>query len=222
VSARLRAAIVALVAALLCGLLGSSVSERPPDGIDLAGRALAGGLPYAALAFTASCWWFSLVALGIAAIVLALIVPAWRARVIFSVVTTLIAWQASDAVKNLFMRTRPSYWILHHETSWSYPSGHAMFAVVVYGLWSYYFATSDLPRPLRTLLAAAWALWGIGVIWSRLSLGAHFVTDLIGGVLFGIMMLAVAAAIAGSVPRLEDRPTAGSRRSSRVARGPDS
>lgn len=202
-TARLRAAIVALAAALLCGLLGSSVSIRPPDGIDLAGRALAGGWPYIALAFTASCWWFSLVALGIAATVLAVIVPVWRPRVIFSIATTIAGWQASDATKNLFLRTRPSYWILHHETSWSYPSGHAMFAVVVYGLWSYYFATSDLPRPLRALLAAAWALWGIGVIWSRLSLGAHFVTDVIGGVLFGIMMLAVAAAIAGDVPRLK-------------------
>jgi membrane-associated phospholipid phosphatase len=77
-----------------------------------------------------------------------------------------------------------------------------MFAVVVYGMWSYYFATSELPRPLRTILSAAWALWGIGVIWSRLSLGAHFVTDLIGGILFGIMMLAIAAAITGGVPRL--------------------
>lgn len=201
-TARLRAAIIALAAALLCGLLGTGVSTQPPIGIDLAGRALAGELPYVALAFTASCWWFSLVALGVGAIVLAVIVPAWRPRVIFAVLTTLVAWQASDAVKNLFMRTRPSYWILHHETSWSYPSGHAMFAVVVYGMWSYYFATSELPRPLRTILSAAWALWGIGVIWSRLSLGAHFVTDLIGGILFGIMMLAIAAAITGGVPRL--------------------
>jgi len=202
VTARLRAAIIALAAALLCGLLGTGVSTQPPTGIDLAGRALAGELPYVALAFTASCWWFSLVALGVGAIVLAVIVPAWRPRVIFAVLTTLVAWQASDAVKNLFMRTRPSYWILHHETSWSYPSGHAMFAVVVYGMWSYYFATSELPRPLRTILSAAWALWGIGVIWSRLSLGAHFVTDIIGGILFGIMMLAIAAAITGGVPRL--------------------
>ena len=201
-TARLRAAIVALVAALGCGLLGSSVSEKPPEGIDLAGRALAGHAARVALVFTASCWWYVLVTLGIVAIGFAIAVPAWRARVIFSVATTLVAWQASDAIKNLFARSRPEYWALHHETSWSYPSGHAMFAVVVYGLWSYYVATSDLPQPLRTVLATAWALWGIGVIWSRLALGAHFVTDLTGGVLFGITMLALAAALAGGIPRL--------------------
>ena len=197
---RLRAAIVALAAALLCGLLGSGVSEQPPAGIDLAGRALAGEWPYVALVLTASCWWYSLVSLGIASIVLALAVPAWRARVIFALITTLVAWKASDVIKDVFARTRPEYWILHHETSASYPSGHAMFAVVVYGLWSYYIATSNLARPLRTVLAGIVALWGIGVIWSRLSLGAHYVTDLIGGVLFGIAMLAIAASITGVIP----------------------
>lgn len=192
---RLAAAIVALIAALGCGLLGGSVSDAPPAGIDVAGRAVAGELPHVALVFTASCWWESLVSLGVVAIVLAFVAPAWRARVIFSVLTTLVAWQASDAVKNLFMRSRPSYWIWIHETTWSYPSGHAMFAVVVYGLWSWYFARSTLPQPLRGVLSAGFALWGVGVIWSRLALGAHFVTDLIGGVLFGITMLGVAAAI---------------------------
>jgi membrane-associated phospholipid phosphatase len=202
VTARLGAAIVALLAALGCGLLGSSVSEAPPRGVDLAGRALAGEWPRVALVFTASCWWYVLVAFGIAAIVLAVLRPAWRARAIFSVVTTLVAWQASDAVKNLFARDRPRYWTLIHETSPSYPSGHAMFAIVVYGLWSYYVATSDMPLPLRRGLSAALALWGAAVIWSRLALGAHFVTDVTGGVLFGITMLGIAAAIAGGVPRL--------------------
>jgi hypothetical protein len=136
VKSRFAWAIVALAAALLCGFLGGDVSERPPDGIDLAGRAVAGEWPHVALVFTASCWWYVLVALGVAAIGFAIAAPAWRARVIFSVVTTLVAWQASDAIKNVFVRMRPPYWILHHETSWSYPSGHAMFAVVVYGLWS--------------------------------------------------------------------------------------
>ncbi len=201
-TARLGAAIVALIAALGCGLLGSSVSEAPPSGADVAGAALAGHFTHLALVFTASCWWYVLVAFGIAAIVLAVLRPAWRARTIFSVATTLVAWQASDAVKNLFMRRRPDYWHLIHETSASYPSGHAMFAIVVYGLWSYYVATSNTPLPLRRVLSGALALWAFGVIWSRLALGAHFVTDLTGGVLFGITMLGIAAAVAGGIPQL--------------------
>lgn len=195
------AATVALVAALGCGFLGTSVSNAPPDGIDLAGSALAGEWPRVAVVLTASCWWYVLVSLALVAIVFAALQPAWRARVTFSVLTTLVAWQASDAVKNLFARSRPSYWIVFHETSWSYPSGHAMFAVVVYGLWSYYILTSTLSPPLRGVLGGITIGWGLGVIWSRLALGAHYVTDLIGGVLFGITMLAIAAAVAGGIPQ---------------------
>ena len=199
---RLQAAIVALSAALACGLLGSSVSDAPPGALDRNGAALAGELPAIAQIFTASCWWYVLVALGLAAIVFAVVRPAWRMRVAFSIVTTLVAWQGSDAVKNLFARSRPPYWIVNHETTWSYPSGHAMFAVVVYGLWSYYIATSELPPAVRRVLAGAVALWGLGVIWSRLALGAHYVTDLFGGVLFGVTMIAIATAVAGGIPEL--------------------
>jgi membrane-associated phospholipid phosphatase len=197
---RLRAAIIALAAGLLCGFFGSVVANAPPAGIDLAGRAVAGELPHVALVFTASCWWQSLVPLGVLALVLAEFVPIWRRRVFFSLVLTIVAWQASDGVKDIFTRLRPDYWILHHEKTWSYPSGHAMFAVVVFGLWSYYVATSDLPRVPRIVLSIGIGLWGIAIIWSRLALGAHYVTDLIGGVLFGITMLALAAAIFGRIP----------------------
>lgn len=195
------AASIAVGAALLVGFLGYGVTVQPPGALDRAGRAVAGEWPHVALVFTASCWWPSLVSLGVVALAFAAFVPAWRARVFFSVLTTLVAWQASDAVKNAFGRTRPSYWLLHQETSASYPSGHAMFAVVVYFLWSYYVATSPLPVTPRRVLAALIALWGVGVIWSRLALGAHYVTDLIGGVLFGIGMLAAAVAIAPRATR---------------------
>jgi membrane-associated phospholipid phosphatase len=201
VSVRANAAAVAVGAALLCTFVGFGVTLEPARALDRAGRALAGHFAHVALVFTASCWWYVLVALAAAAVALAFAVPAWRARVLFSIVVTVVAWQTSDAVKNAFDRPRPAYWVLHQETSASYPSGHAMFAVVVYGLWSYYIATSTLPHGLRRRLSLLVALWGAGVIWSRLALGAHYVTDLVGGVLFGIAMLALGTAIFGGIPR---------------------
>jgi undecaprenyl-diphosphatase len=179
-------------------LLGRAVAGSPPHAlwpIDAAAAPLAGHATHLALVFTASCWWPVLVAFGIAAGVLAWRAPSWRARALFSIVVTLVGWQTSDVLKNLFARSRPSYWFLHHETSFSYSSGHAMFAVVVYGLWAYFFATSTLPRTVRIALATLLSLWGCGVIWSRLALGAHWPTDLIGGVLLGISVLAFGAAI---------------------------
>ncbi len=191
---------IAALAATAYVLLGMAVASRPPRALwplDAAAAPLAGHATHLALLFTASCWWPVLVTFGAGAIALAILRPDWRARAIFAIVVTLVGWQGSDALKNVFARPRPAYWYLHHETSYSYSSGHAMFAVVVYGLWSYFVATSTLPRALRIPLASALALWACAVIWSRLALGAHWPTDLIGGVLFGIAILALGAAAAG-------------------------
>jgi undecaprenyl-diphosphatase len=190
-----RSLAVATVAALLYAWLGAAVSHAPPSGIDVAGRALAGEAPQLALVFTASCWWVALVGLAVVAIAIAVRFPAWRPRAIYALATTLVTWQVSDALKNVFRRPRPEYWRLIHEPSFSYSSGHAMFALLVYWTWAWFVWNSDLPRPVRFVVAPLLALWGCGVIWSRLALGAHYVTDLIGGLLLATAALAVGSAI---------------------------
>lgn len=190
----IRYAAIALVAAILYTVLGLAVSHAPPTGIDQAGAVLAGEAPRLALLFTVSCWWEALVALGVAGILVARFAPAWRARIVSATLATLIAWQVSDVLKNLFHRPRPPYWRVIHETSFAYSSGHAMFATIVYWLWSYYIWKSDLPSGVRALMAPLLALWGCGVIWSRLALGAHYVTDLVGGALLGTVVLGLTAA----------------------------
>ena len=186
---------IAVAAAIIYVWLGLAVSHVPPHGIDLAGRMLAGDATRLALVFTASCWWYVLVAFALGAIAIAIGFPAWRPRVTYALLTTLITWQVSDALKNLFRRPRPDYWRLIHEPSFSYSSGHAMFALLVYWTWAWFVWNSDLPRGVRLTLAPALALWGCGVIWSRLALGAHYVTDLIGGLLLATAALALASTI---------------------------
>lgn len=174
------------------------VSHAPPPEIDLAARPVAGEALPLALIFTASCWWDVLVAYAVAAIVLAVRSPRWRGRVVFSLLTTLVTWQLSDFLKNAFRRPRPEYWRLIHEWSYAYPSGHAMFALLVYGLWAWFVWNSDLPRPIRRILTPLLVLWALAVLWSRLALGAHYVTDLLGGLLLAATALSVAATIASA------------------------
>ena len=195
----IRSLTIALVAGLLYAWLGVSVSHAPPHGIDVWGRAFAGHATSLALVLTESCWWEMLLALGISAVAVAVRYPSWRARVILAIPTTLVTWQLSDLLKNVFRRPRPDYWTLIHEPTYSYSSGHAMFALLVYGLWAWFIWNSTLPRNVRVVVAPLLALWACGVIWSRLALGAHYVTDLIGGVLLGTTTLALAAAIAAAV-----------------------
>ncbi len=70
-----------------------------------------------------------------------------------------------------------------------------MFAMLVYWLWAWFIWRSDLPPTARTIVAPLLFLWGCGVLWSRLALGAHYVTDLIGGLLLAAAAIAVASAI---------------------------
>jgi undecaprenyl-diphosphatase len=187
---------IALVAAVPYVLLGNAVSHRPPMGIDAAARRIAGEAPGLAWIFTESCLWPVLTAFGIAGCIVAVRAPAWRARIVFSLVTTIVAWQTSNVLKDVFARPRPAYWLVAHETTFSYSSGHAMFATIVYWLWAYHVARGTLPGAIRAPLCAALVAWGIAVIWSRLALGAHYPSDLLGGVLLAIAVLAAGSGVA--------------------------
>ncbi len=177
-------------------LLGQEVSHVPPAGIDAVARGVAGEAPAVAWVFTASCLWPVLATFGVIGAVVALRDREWRARIVFAILTTLGGWQISNVLKDRFTRPRPEYWIVYHETTYSYSSGHAMFATIVYWLWAYYVARSELRPGLRYPLCAALILWGVGVVWSRLALGAHYPTDLAGGVLLGVAMIALATLVA--------------------------
>lgn len=197
----IRGLAVALAAGVLFAALGLAVAHAPPAGIDVAGAALAGEALHLALLFTRSCLWYVMVWYGLAGLAVAAVSRGWRGRILFSIAVTLLTWRVSDALKALFRRPRPVVWRLLHETSFSYPSGHAMFATVVFGLWAWFIWTSGLPRRVRIVVAPLLGAWALGVIWSRLALGAHYVTDLAGGVLLGVAALGLGSAIVAAAQR---------------------
>ena len=94
-------------------------------------------------------------------------------------------------LKVVIHRPRPAYAaaLLHHAT-WSFPSGHAMGALVGYGMLAYVLVLYSPPRyRLRPVIIvlAAFMIVAIGV--SRLYLGVHFFSDVIGGYAAGMLWL---------------------------------
>lgn len=72
----------------------------------------------------------------------------------------------------------------------SYPSGHAAEAVIFYGLAVYFVAKySGASRRLVTVLGFAAALITLNAVFTSFVLGWHWVTDLVGGVVAGGVVL---------------------------------
>jgi membrane-associated phospholipid phosphatase len=101
----------------------------------------------------------------------------------------LISQMAIEYAKTLFKRTRPDYWIVGEEAGHSYPSGHAATAIIFFIGWAIIAALSRLPLGFKDAAVALLVVWAAGIIWSRLALGAHYLTDVLGGMLFGAAWL---------------------------------
>ncbi len=96
----------------------------------------------------------------------------------------------SYVLKLAFSKQRPQLWnspIV--ETTFSYPSGHALGSVVLYGFLSYILATL-YPRYARAFYSAA-TLLIIAIGFSRLYLGVHWPTDIIAGYGIGFLWITV-------------------------------
>ena len=141
------------------------------------------------------CYAYVLVPLYIALIILAIVSPRWRVPAIASIVISLVCWQSADLFQHAFARPRRLDWLVRHETALSYPSSHAAISTGLYFFWALVLRASDLPVATRI-----WGFWSLtlltlAIMWSRLSLGAHYVTDLAGGVLLAFTVILVALAV---------------------------
>lgn len=174
---------VSLVASLVLGYFVSHSAQLWR--IDVEAAALRGeGVPLASL-FTLSGRALPLLILAVVGIAIAL---ATRGNVIAAVaifVTQLLSQGAVELIKHVFMRARPDAW-LHQEHGFSYPSGHATTAIVFFGSWLVFVAMSSLPRDAKIAVGTLLIVWIGGIDWSRMALGAHYPTDILGGTLFGL------------------------------------
>jgi undecaprenyl-diphosphatase len=117
---------------------------------------------------------------------------AWAA---FLVVTALGGGLLNQGLKQLFARTRPDMAAaLWHSTSYAFPSGHAMGSFVVFGALVYVIMRAQPSWRVRSA-AVALALCFIGAIsLSRLYLGVHWFSDIVGGLSGGLVWLATTTA----------------------------
>ena len=174
--------------------LGASVSHAPPSAFDTLAAGESGRFTGLALAFTRAGLFVPYVALCTAGLVLGVVRRRWLAAALIEVGLMVVVWRVSDAFKGYFHRPRPTWWYRNLETSTAYASGHAALSLAFYGFAAYVVVRSTLPLVVKRVAVAACGIMVVGIGWSRLALGAHFPTDLIGGYLLGAAALSVAMA----------------------------
>ena len=191
---RVIAALVALAASAAFIFLGRAVGHAPdPDWLLTIEASWVNHSTLTAWWFTWLGYVYALVPLCIVLVALAVRYPAWRARAVFAIVALLLAWQGADFFQHVFARPRRLDWVVKHEIAFSYPSSHAAIATAFYILLGV-FALRTSGR-YSTAAGTLLILLGLGIMWSRLALGAHYLTDILGGFLWGVTVVALLGAV---------------------------
>jgi undecaprenyl-diphosphatase len=93
-------------------------------------------------------------------------------------------------IKRLFERARPSFDDpLLTLTTFSFPSGHTAGAMLFYGTLSAYVLSRAHSSRVRDAALALWFLMVIVVGFSRMYLGVHYLSDVLGGATWSLAWL---------------------------------
>lgn len=93
-------------------------------------------------------------------------------------------------LKHLFQRERPPFGKPKGPTDWSFPSGHSLRGFVMYGFLAY-LIVHFLPRRWARMIGVAAMVCVVAAIgFSRIYLGKHYLSDVVGGFVFGAGWLA--------------------------------
>ncbi len=194
-SADLRFAAAAVALFALFGALGAAVSKRPLSRADAGAVYFRGQITRTALVFTISGRARAMTAACIAAIAAFALLHRSIAIPVVMAGSQLFSQIVVEWTKALFKRVRPDYWLVGLDAGHSYPSGHATTAMVFFVGWAVILAMGTLPLEIKYAGAAVLVLWAAAICWSRLALGAHYLSDVCGGVLFGAVWLCALSAL---------------------------
>lgn len=99
-------------------------------------------------------------------------------------------------IKAIVQRPRPEGFRLVEETGFSFPSGHSMAAMAFFGLVIWLVWHYEPDRRRRIILSAVFAFLIVMIGISRIYLGVHYASDVLGGFCASLVWLALYTRIA--------------------------
>ena len=129
-----------------------------------------------------------------AAVVVLTLLAVRRPTAALVLTISLFVLLAGDFLKELVNRPRPDHVLLMPPPeSLSFPSGHSAYAMVLCGLSVYITGRLVAPVSLKRLLQAAMIVLILAMGASRVYLGVHWPSDVVGGYLWGVVILVAVA-----------------------------
>ena len=128
--------------------------------------------------------------LSIATVILFLLIK--NKKIGLSIISNIVIITVlNQLLKRILQRPRPTEFRIVEETGYSFPSGHSMVSMAFYGYLIYliyrYIKNKYVKWTLITILSILICLIGI----SRIYLGVHYTSDVLGGFLLSISYLVV-------------------------------
>jgi undecaprenyl-diphosphatase len=123
----------------------------------------------------------TLTSIGLLVIVSLVVARHWQLLCVW-VIALLGVGFLNESLKNTFQRVRPQLpdpWIV--EPGWSFPSGHAMGSLVVYGMLAYFLSLMVTNRTLRYCIIVLAITLVLTIGFSRIYLGVHYFSDIVAG-----------------------------------------
>jgi undecaprenyl-diphosphatase len=94
-----------------------------------------------------------------------------------------------NGLKYAFHRARPEPFFAMAPETYSFPSGHALFSTCFYGALAGLLAANVKGASLRAAIWVAAGMLVLAIGLSRVYLGVHYPTDVIGGYLVAISLV---------------------------------
>lgn len=97
----------------------------------------------------------------------------------------------NQTIKHIVKRPRPNVLRLVSESGYSFPSGHSMISVAFYGLVIYFVYKNINNKYLKWSLISLLSLLILTIGFSRIYVGVHYFTDVVGGFFLALAYLIV-------------------------------